>query len=207
MTFIASLLYEDRAAPNEGGKLFAPHQLVLACVADRLALRGSAAPAVHELRGLFKHVSRNGRDNLLKDCVGDRWQKFSPRGQPVFAFVDYDRIHDVKAWGLERGACFTMIRRAFREKVQPDEKVTLVLLRDNLESVFEASREANLLGPERRPELDRLIAKSGANLLVLRDSIITSLAFAPDRQVRDTLTARVSSLGYLADRLASLVPA
>lgn len=208
MTLVASVLYEDKAAPGEGGKHFAPYQLVLACVADQLSLGASGPRTVYELRPLIAGVARNGRDNVLKDCVGDRWQKFSPSGQPVIAVVDYDRIHDSKGdHGLEvaRGACFTMIRAAFRKNIQPRDQVRIVLLRDNLESLFKAVRDRDLL-PDQRTTLDRLIAKSGVGLLD-RDPILNSLAFASDRAKRDALCDAVPSLGYLATSLARLGPA
>lgn len=207
MTFVASVLYEDKAAPGEGGRRFAVHQLVLACVADLLPHGDGGPRTIYDLREVIAGIARNGRDNVLKDCVADRWTKFSPGGQPVFAVVDHDRIHDTKgehALMVTKGACFTEIRKAFRKHVQESEQVRIILLRDNLESLFRVVHERGLLEQDMRPLLVRVIAKSGVGLID-RDTVLNALAFADDRGRRDVLCEAVPSFGYLVRSLAALV--
>lgn len=206
MKLLATVLYEDKASPDASRKHFALHDLVLACVADQIPPDSPTTTTLYQLHDLIKGVPRNGRDKVLEDCRDDRWQKFSPRGQPVFAVIDHDKAHDSRGdrgLNVEKDACHTELRRAFRAKIQTSELVRLVVLRRNLESLFLVTRERELLGPEFASSLKKIIEKTGTSLIE-RDEVLRKLAFG-ERRRRDVLRTEVPSLDYLAQKLSTLV--
>lgn len=198
MTLLATVLYEDQTSPDASRKSFSLHDLLLTCVSDDLG------GELHVLRKLIRGIPRKGRDKVLADCEGNEWLLYSPQGQPVIAFVDYDEIHKAGRLKVSKGACLLALRSAFKANVQPDDHVSLVVLRDNMESILKAIRDRRLITDDLMPRVDQAIAKKGSGLLIARDEVLKALTWGK-REHRDSLREAVPSVDYLIRALAWVV--
>ncbi|MCC6785538.1 MAG: hypothetical protein IT457_21985 [Planctomycetes bacterium] len=154
------VLYEDaRAAAGR----FGPHELLLGCVADELGRR------LHDLRKEIVAIPMNGVAKLLAALTdAERWQRVAPRGAPLLALIDSDRIRDhVPPEIREHAGVEAWIRARFSEPA----RLTVILLDRNLETVIAAIRdcgeaEVQLVESALRKDLnarDRLLGKLGAD--------------------------------------------
>jgi hypothetical protein len=193
MTRPITILYEDSAADGPV-KEYGPHLLVRQCVADRL---GKSPWELSTLEGM----PRNGASNIVKDC-----RRVPPQigrdGRLVVAVYDADKIHrevnnlqrEVK---LPAGACKRDIKPILRAACAWQERLVIVFLEENIETVLEAvcacaavSVELRRLAVERKQRNER-------------DIVLRKILGPSDRALRDAVLQRVQSLGYLVDKVAA----
>lgn len=179
--------YEDQAA---GGAIqeFQPHNLVCACVADRLGR------SVFEVRAHLLGEPKKSDAKLLRAC--ERVAAEASWSLDVVAIFDADRI--APRLGLPRGTADDVVLTELRRRA-PSSRVHPFLLHDNLETVVDAA--ARCLNWKPPPPLPKDVN--------LRDIVLKKAAFAPIRAARDCVLNAVPSLAatveFLAARLAVLL--
>ena len=179
-----TILYEDSAADGQV-KEYGPHMVVRQCVADRLQ------KSPWELSTL-EGMPRNGASNIVKDC-----RRVPPQvgrdGRLVVAVYDADKIHrEVK---LPAGACKSQIKPVLRAACTWQERLVIVFLEKNIESVLEAVCACTAIPVElRRLAIERKQRNE-------RDIVLRKILSPSDRAVRDAVLLRVPSLAYPIDKL------
>jgi len=183
MTNEAIVLYEDSRAVAP--RSFAPHDLVLACVADRVNKR------LWDIRHAIQAVPVNGVGNL-KGRLG---RGVGAHGERVFAVFDRDRISEPGAFpGC--GSCLAGIRRAIARHVAPAmvARFTPILLEKNMETVVNACcKAAGKTLPHGKPSPTE------------RDRLIAAVAYHDGASRREVVLEAVPSLAYLVAKLEPLV--
>lgn len=179
---IITIIWEDQRNVEADG--FGPHELLLACVADRLGYKhGQLSKRVYARPA-------KGNSNVLKRLKTDgaRLEKAGP----VFAVVDRDKIADLwRSPGAKPLACMSELAKRFRQDAAG--RYELVFLIDNVESLIEASLgnfpEGGMLKKPKPAERDRILGK---------------IAFG-DRSQRELLLQRVPSFARLVERVGNRV--
>ncbi|MGK4004965.1 hypothetical protein WMF31_20215 [Sorangium sp. So ce1036] len=190
MTSLAVILYEDQRGPE---KEFGLHNLVVACVADdtgkdRFALR-------RELDGR----PMKGVQNLLRSCRRDIC-RLSSRGQQVFALIDDDAIrHQLKHEGVSESAEDAAVVRAIKEKCGAPERLHVVLLKENTETVIQAAEHCD------KGLTRSLVAQALQKDVNARDAIFNRISWQSDRAVRDCIRQRVEAIQEIVKALITLV--
>lgn len=178
-----TVLYEDAAADGLV-KDYGPHVLVCRCVGDRL---DKERWELLQLEG----VPKKGASKLRTEC-----RRIPPQvgrdGRRVVAVYDADRIHkDVK---LPATACKTQVKEILRGECAFGERLTVVFLERNIETVVEAvCRCAPVEEDLRRLAIDRKDRNA-------RD-IVLKKASTPE--IRACVLRAVPSLAYLIDKLVA----
>jgi len=190
-----TVLYEDQAQGDI--KHYGPHELVMQCVCDRLRVDRWK---LKTLRG----VPRNGNGNLYKDCTREP-PKLGRDGGFVVAVYDFDRVREMKQLSLHAMACKSETRDALLKKCPWRDRLVVVFLDRNIETVIEAICDCDpgLSTPEQRT---RALVKKDLNA---RD-IILGAASAPTPAglaLRNRVFERVPSFGYLVDKLVAILAA
>jgi hypothetical protein len=186
VTFLARVLYEDKRGPV---KEFGLHAFVLACVADRVG--GDR----WKLRKLVDGNPRNGVGKLIASCREEA-ADLCPSGERLFALVDEDRICDHV--NVAKSDCRRLVAEAIKEGSTAPDKVDVVLLRQNLETVLAAIGEGGVGDPK-----EAIQTKDHT----LRDQLLHRAAAAQDRGSRDCILEKVQSLERLVERITLVVKA
>ncbi len=180
---VAIVLYEDSLA----GKRFVPHDLVLACVADR-----KPGASVWTLKHEIEAIPRNGAGNVKTDLGAGL---FGARGESVLAVFDRDHISDPNAFPA-CGSCLSAIRGAIATVVHASivSRFTAVLLDKNMETVVEACCSVQSKpAPKAKP--------NPAD----RDKLIAPVAYDDSPARRAQVLTQVPSFKYLVEKLELLV--
>lgn len=182
------VIYEDaRAAAGE----FGPHELILGCVGDEVGKR------VHELRQHVRGIPMNGVPKVLAALTdADRLRGLAPGGIPILALIDADRIRNHIPQGL-RGAAD--LEAAIRSRFSEPERLTVVLLDRNLETVIVAIGDC-----DERELVEEALRKD----INARDRLLGKLGNDPVRRpIRDCVRKAVPSfdraVGVVRDALRS----
>jgi hypothetical protein len=188
-----TILYEDSAADGQV-KEYGPHMVVKQCVADRLH------KSPWELKTL-EGMPRNGASNIIKDC-----RRVPPQigrdGRLVVAVYDADKIHrevnniqpEAK---LPAGACKRDMKPVLRAACAWQERLEIVFLEENIETVLEAVCACAAVPAElRRLAVERKQRNE-------RDIVLRKILAPNDRALRDAVLQQVPSLGYLVDKVVT----
>lgn len=186
------VLYEDS---RSGSGSFGPHDLLAALVADQ------TGKSVWEVKQSARERPLRGIDKLLK-ALSDpgRLSNLVPGGVPILAVVDGDRIRE--HMGLKRNAPARQVEQELKESCNEPDRITVVLLERNVESLVEAARDCdeNFM-PDR-------IADALMKDINARDLVLQAVAFdAGRRDLRDCIRKRVPSLERAIATIAEAVAA
>jgi hypothetical protein len=170
------VLYED--APGNQPREFGPHNLALACLADRLNR------SVYDLKQHVEGHPKKGNDRVRQES-----HRLAADKIVVFAVYDDDRICELTA--LPSTACKREVVAALQPQTTPAH-VTVVLLHQRIETLLKAARSCS-----KQPALTRKPSPLD------RDIHLNRLALDPTRrQERDCVLRDMPSFAYLVDKLA-----
>ena len=190
MTRRLTILYEDKA---EGPvKNYGPHSLLIQAVCDSLGKNA------WELKDKITPIPLNGSGNVRKECKRESGRFLGGDGL-VFAVYDSDRIGQLV--GLGQAACKQQLKAALRGECAWREKLEVVFLERNIETLLEAVCECDPSIPEGL----RKEATTGKPRPLERDAILNRAASANPaaREVRDSVRRRVPSFDYLVRKVAA----
>ncbi|MBL8900238.1 MAG: hypothetical protein JNM84_21585 [Planctomycetes bacterium] len=175
------VLWEDsRSASGE----FGPHELLCSLVADD---RGAS---VYDVRRALNSVTLNGVSNLLKSARSlQRFKRQAPGAELVLAIFDEDKIRlELK---LVPTASDAEIEAAVRAQCDQPERLKVVLLHRNAESVIRASKECDERSQLRSDLLQDALEKD----LNARDALLARIARDSSlRALRDCIRRRIPAL-------------
>lgn len=179
------VLYEDQRGPTRG---FGLHELVKACVRDALkdSSRREVDGALDDCRPM------KGMPKLLKACRQDI-DLIAGDGRSVVAVFDNDEIRgDLK---LPRSATDETVIQRIREGGKHSDRLFIVLLKQNMESVIHAVRQCDgSIDPKR---LDSALKKS----MLDRDALLNGLTVELKRPIRDCIQEKMPSFRALVELL------
>jgi hypothetical protein len=180
------VLYEDSRGPRQG---FGLHELVKACVFD----------AVNGERPRFEEALKDcrplkGAPALLKTCRQDV-DLIASDGRAVVAVFDNDRIRELL--GLPPNATEARVEKEIRKGSTGSDRLSIVLLKQNVESVLKAAKECD-------PELDddQLERAVRRKDLLARDAILRGMSRQQASALRDCVLGKNTSLQRLVRLLS-----
>lgn len=178
------ILYEDQRGPT---KDFGLHKLIEACVFN--LVNGQRHLLVRALEGR----QSKGDSKLLRVCrddIGD----ISPKGHPVVALFDSDRVRQLLK--LRREAEASVVIEKIKEGCRAPAQLHVFLLEENMESVVEAAGGCN-------PSISRaMLAEALQKKPAARDVVLKEACRLEKQGVRDCILGKVPSLRPLIERCA-----
>lgn len=188
----AIVLYEDQRL----GRNFGPHELLCGLVADELN------EPQHTVAASIKGWPLKGNGTLLKALRDpDRWRGIAKGPEPILAIVDSDKIRD--HIGTKRSSN-QEVEKLIRARCLEPERLTVILLERNLESVVSAIAECDTeraLGAE-------TLARAGGKDRHARDELLCQLAKRTERRfIRDCVKAKVTALARATKFLVGILGA
>lgn len=184
-----TILYEDQRGQRQG---FGLHTLVKACVFD--VINGER----HRVEGaLSDYRPLKGVDNVLKACRQD-FDLIAADGRTLVAILDSDAIRSKLK--LPKAATDAHVEQAIRKGCQAPERLLVVLIKENTESVIEAAAACD-------PGIDRGRVERAVKHkeLLERDAILTEISWERARALRDCVLGKVPSLQSLVELLLRLL--
>lgn len=180
---ICTVFYEDKHAPQS--KTFAPHELVLSCVQDRLQGAGFQL----QRRRLTNEIvcKACGGDSNLRKELQQNGRRVAQSGA-VFALFDEDKIRELLK--MNRTTAVRSILAELGKQTGAVPGVRFVLLVRNMEDVVNACRQTR-----KQPPLP------GKPTPAERDREIAPLIYGPEADRASVLSA-IPSLECLVDQLA-----
>jgi hypothetical protein len=179
------VLYEDQRGPT---KRFGLHELVKACVYDLL---GETEPWRVQ-QALADCRPMKGSAKLLEACRRDI-DLIASDGRSVVAVFDNDEIRtDLK---LPRNAPDERVVQKIREGGKNTDRLFIVLLKQNMETILEAVRDCD------RSVEPRSIELALKKHMLERDILLTDLTSALKRPVRECILEKVPSFRDLVELL------
>ncbi|HLL55767.1 MAG TPA: hypothetical protein VK447_19555 [Myxococcaceae bacterium] len=153
------VLYEDSRGPRQG---FGLHELVKACVFDAIdGDRPKFEEALEDCRPL------KGAPALLRTCQQDV-DLIASDGRAVVAVFDNDRIRELL--NLPKSATEARVEKEIRKGIT-SKRLSIVLLKENVESVLKAAKECEpTLDDE---QLEQAVRRKN---LLARDAILRSMS-------------------------------
>jgi hypothetical protein len=187
--FAITVLYEDQRGPRQG---FGLHALVKACVFD--AINGER----HRVEGrLSDHRPLKGAQALLKTCR-EEVHLIASDTRSVVAVFDDDAIREQLK--LPRTATDARVEQEIRKGCQVPDRLLVVLLKKNMESVIVAAAECDPgLDPKR---VDRAVRHKE---LLERDAILTEFSRERARPLRECVLRKMPSLKALIDAICRIL--
>jgi hypothetical protein len=179
---IITVLWED--SRGEVAKGFGPHELLVACLDDDLAI------GRNRLNDLVKPIPKNGNANVRKALKQDI-ERLRKAG-PVVVVVDWDAIGDLWKYANPRPpACKAGISSCFRQDAPGD--YDLVFLEQNIETLVKVACEATAQAgpPPKQPDA--------------RDGALGRAAWAPEN-VRQAIREGCPTFDRIVARVAGHVP-
>lgn len=183
------ILYEDSAGERAE---FTLHDLVVRCVADSLDREH------RDFKDVLRGIPKKGNSNVRRACQQDL-PRLARNGDQVWALYDNDRVR--RLVNLPADACKTQVVDALRVGCVPVDRLRVVLLIENTESLLRALRELGTL-PNREEMFERAIKNKE---LQSRDQLFKDAAWRTTQEQRVRLQERVPSFGYLVTRLAAVL--
>jgi hypothetical protein len=178
-----TVLWEDSRGVETKG--FGPHELLLACVADKIGRER------RDVAALVKSVAKKGVGNVIKALKTDL-AKLRSAG-PVFAVIDRDKAREIWKPAPLPADCMSAIRTRIATDVGGSE-YELVFLVQNMESLIHACGEGSLMKPQTlKPNPDQ------------RDRILGRAAWEASPAVRLKLLLTCGSFGRLVDRVGAVL--
>ena len=185
-----TILYEDHRGPNQG---FGLHAFVKVCVFDIVdgeRYRVEARLADYRpLKGV-SNVIDTCRQNI--DLFAD--------GRSVVVVIDDDRVRAHLRPPLPQTAPDVHVEREIKKDCPAPERLFIVLLKKNTESILAAAAECD--PSHDRERMERAVRRKD---LFARDAILSELAWERARGQRDCILGKMPSLKALVDVLVSLL--
>lgn len=189
-----TILYEDRCGDGQIRE-FGPHVLVQQCVCDALGMESWVLRQQLMVHG----IPKNGATKLRSECRSDR-PKFGRDGSDVIAVYDNDRIRDFVKVGAP--GCKAQLREALRAESTLKERLVVVLLEENLETVVAAVCACDpAIAPKEVQENAIKRKKVFDRDIVLRRAAAPT---AEGKRLREQLQAKVPSLRYLVGKIVAI---
>jgi hypothetical protein len=188
---VITILYEDSSKGKP--KNFGPHMLVKQCICDLL----NREPWELKLDDKLVSWPMNGNDKLRQECRKNM-DRFAARGGTAFAVYDADKIRaHIK---LPPTACKQQVVSTLKDGCGSVERLEVVLIERNMESVLEALRHGS---PSLVPEVAWEAAVAQKQLLE-RDRIfnVAALPEPTSRRARDQLVEHLPSFKRLVTHIA-----
>ena len=183
-----TVLYEDDWGPGDEFKL---HHFVCQCVIDRL---GWTLP-IHQVRtAQIQGLPVGGDSNLRQKCLRDL-KKLSDRNLRVFALYDNDKA--ARLVKLIGKPCRPLICQQLKEGCEPADKLEIVLLHKNLETVIEVIRDSGLTSIQ-----PRIFQEALRKRRPMRDRVFTHCAYVLSLDARARLLNQLPDLNRLVSRVA-----
>jgi len=182
------VLYEDKR--NEA-KNFGLHHFVVQLVLDELGSSES-----HWGCKKVAGIPAGGDSKLRRRCQRDL-TRLSNRYSKVFAVYDQDKI--LKLLDKPAGLCRPKICELLKEGCDPAEKLDVVLINANTESILKTIRDSGLVETS-GDKFQRAIEK-GSGAMAARDSIFINCAQQPIK-VRQQIVGEIPDLQRLVRRIA-----
>jgi len=180
MRYLATILYEDH--PRET-KEFGPHNLVLACVADR------THQTIWQIKRLFDGRPMGGDSKVVKES--SRVDIIAPDCHPVVMLLDDDKIR--RHLGLASGAASDDVAAAIRANCSEPDKLHIFLLTRNVDDLVQvAARSTDWKGEIKKKP-------------VVRDRILNKAAYNVNAAQRALIQEEVPGLADLVEFLVSLI--
>ncbi len=176
----ATVLYEDQQPA--GAPRYAPHDLVVAMVGDRLGR------PTWELYGQLEGIPRKGVDKIIADISGATAQ-FAGAGR-LCVLVDQDRI--AEKLGLPRHVVPEQVVRSLKVLSDAPEKLEVFLLQPNMEGLLASIAACGGPAIPRRKDLNE------------RDKVLNKVTYALPISVRQCVEGKQPGLKDLAELLARL---
>ena len=182
------VLYEDQRGPRQG---FGLHALVKACVADALAdqPRHLIEKALSDYRPL------KGDTKLLGACR-EELDLIASDGRPVVAVFDNDKIRHLLK--LSAKAPDEHVEREIRKGGSRPDRLFIILLKQNMESVLTAAHEC-----DPRIDAERVKLATVKKDVLERDAILTSVSGERFRAIRDCILQKLPSFQALVGLLCT----
>ncbi len=188
----AVVLYEDQRL----GKRFGPHDLLCGLVADELG------KPQHTVAGSIKEWPLKGNGTLLKALRDpSRWRSIAKSPAPILAIVDSDKIRNHV--GTKRSSD-REVEKLIRDTCLEPERLTVILLVRNLESVVDAIARCDsskVLGAD-------MVVRAGGKDRHARDELLGRLGTAAElRSIRNCVKAKVGALARASKFLVEVLRA
>lgn len=187
------ILYEDQRDDDVKG--FGPHQLVVACVADALGCEPWA------LKGLLRDKAMKSNSKMRLECQ-ERLDRLVRDGSHVIAVYDADRACDVPTPKLAKSSCKQLVVQGLKQGCEPGERLRIVLLEQNIETVLAALRR---LGPDLAENATFEVALRHKGSRAARDNILGKAAAPNRRPLRSSLQHEVPSIAYLVGKIVAIL--
>jgi hypothetical protein len=184
-----TVLYEDARNPKAKG--YGPHALIKQYLADRIAVDPWTIND-EELLG----IAEKGNSNVRKACRM-HLAKLAASGGMVVAVYDADQAPELAQ--LPSSACKSQLIKGLKDGCVPEEKLVVVLLYRNLETVLTTLRTC---APSLATDATWDKAIHGKKL-VERDQILVAASKPTEagRAIRAKLCEQVPSLAYLISKI------
>jgi hypothetical protein len=185
---VVTVLYEDQRGPRQG---FGLHSFVKACVFD--VINGER----HRVEGMLDGRPLKGVQAVIKACREDI-DLIAADGRCVVALLDDDAIREQLK--LRRTASDAEVDLEIRKGCRAPDRLTVVLLKRNMESVILAAAACD-------PGLDakRIDRAVKYKELLERDAILIEVSRERARPLRDCMLGRVPSLQMLVALLSRVL--
>ena len=188
-----TVLYEDRRGDDNA---FGLHDFVCQCVIDRL---GWTSKTFYDLRkSVIQGVPAGGDSNLRKKCRQDL-KTLADRNVRVFALYDEDKA--ARLVNLAGKPCRQLICEQLSAGCEPAEKLDVVLLRRNTETVIEVIRDSGLTRIQ--PAVFAEALQKRRNSRSMRDRIFSRCARELTTEARSQLLSRLPDIDRLVRRVAA----
>jgi hypothetical protein len=179
-----TVLWEDCTGGETKG--FGPHDLLVACVADRLGRER------REVKGFVSSVPKKGAGNIIRE-LKTNLTKLNKVGK-VFAVIDWDRVADLWKTASSLPNCMSSIRDRLAMDI-PCGDYELVFLVQNMESLLDACDDPRHVKTKgRKPTPDE------------RDRVLGRITWVASLSPRQGVLTRCPSfdrlVGKVADALA-----
>ena len=175
-----TVLWEDQRGGQQKG--FGPHDLLAACVADRLAIN------VGQIRPYLLSVPKKGNGNLVRRALACDLDRL-PKTGPVFAVLDRDKVEELWKPDERPANCMAALRQRIVQEAPGS--YDLVFLVENVESLVEDCCVTLRLAPGRRKP-----TPEG------RDAILARAVWSADPSQRGRILDRRPSFKRLVGRVA-----
>lgn len=187
---LATVLYEDKRGKQRS---FGLHDLVVACIADRLR-----EPSWRNVQSRFLGIPLGPNSTVLR-AVREEVHLWAPDGHALIALVDDDRVRDLLK-DTDRKLDHPKCRKVLADQFRGNAQASVVFLVRNMETAVRAAGE--VLGKPSTEIDDAVRTKDHTK----RDRFLCGCADA-DRSVRSAILEKVPSLERLVGVLVPLARA
>lgn len=187
-----AVLYEDRRGDDNA---FGLHDLVCQCVVDRM---GWTSRTFYDIRKtVVQGIPAGGDSKLLMKCRQDL-KIFANKFSRVFALYDEDKV--ARLIQLTGRACRPAICKQLVEGCEPADKLEVVLLHRNTETVLKVIRDSGLTSIRAKVFAEAIQKRRHSRNM--RDRVFTRCALELSVAARSRLLNQLPDMDRLVTRVA-----